>query len=375
MLTWKVADIIQTLPFDQVQYLEEYMASSAQQFLKAMKALEGASNTQSPTKEIIKMRRRVNPVQLFIRNVVRLIVFVPLWWLIALPNFRTFGTGLAGSGAALLVGPLAYGILKTIVILWLANVLAGMFHVLPEWERMVLLRMGKSVGTRGPGLFIVPPFLYSVARIIDIRISTYEVKATRTLTMDNIPVDITAAIELEVENPEKAAIDVSDYWKTTEWASMEALKSTIGSSKLRALLSETEKISAMLKAEIDAAATDYGVNVRAVRVTDVAAPPSLIEELAVIARAERSAKAKLIQADAEKDVANALSEAAQKLAEQEGTMELRQIQALLEMSKEESAMIIIYPMDSLAGGQIASATAGAQSVARTKKKVPPQSQV
>ena len=351
------------------------MANSAQQFLKVVKALEGASNTQSPKKEIINMRRRVNPVQLFIRNLVRLIVFVPLWWLIALPNFRTFWTGMAGFGGAPLFGPLGFGIIKTIVIFWIANVVARMIYVLPEWERIVLLRMGKSVGARGPGLFIVPPFLYSVARIIDIRISTYEVKATRTLTMDNIPVDITAAIELEVENPEKAAIDVKDYWKTTEWASMEALKSTIGSSDLRTLLSETEEISAMLKAEIDAAATDYGVNVRAVRVTDVAAPPSLIEELAVIARAERSAKAKRIQALAEMEVATALSEASQQLLGQEGAMELRQIQALLEMSKEESAMIIIYPMDSIAGGQIANATAGAQSVAIGKKKVPPKPQV
>jgi regulator of protease activity HflC (stomatin/prohibitin superfamily) len=346
------------------------MSSSAQQFLKVMKALDGASSTQSPTKEIIKMRRRVNPVQLFIRNVVRLIVFVPLWMWIALPDFRIVWNGMVGFGASPIIGPLGFGLLKTIIILWLANVLARMFYVLPEWERMVLLRMGKSVGTRGPGLFIIPPFLYSVARIIDIRISTYEVKATRTLTMDNIPVDITAAIELEVENPEKAAIDVSDYWKTTEWASMEALKSTIGSSDLRTLLSETEKISAMLKTEIDAAATDYGVNVRAVRVTDVTAPPSLVEELAVIARAERSAKAKRIQADAEREVATALAEASQTLSEQEGTMELRQIQALLEMSKEESAMIIIYPMDSLAGGQIAGATAGAQSTLKMQNAPP-----
>jgi regulator of protease activity HflC (stomatin/prohibitin superfamily) len=245
-----------------------------------------------------------------------------------------------------------------------------MFHVLPEWERMVLLRMGKSVGERGPGLFVVPPFLFSVARIIDIRISTYEVKATKTLTKDNIPVDITAAIELEVESPEKASIDVVDYWKTTEWASMEALKSTIGANDLRMLLSETEQIGSMLKAEIDAAATDYGVNVRAVRITDVTAPPSLIEELAVIARAERSAKAKLIQADAEKAVATALAEATQTLAGQEGTMQLRQIQALLEMSKEESAMIIIYPMDSLAGAQIASATAGAHTKEKGPKLIP-----
>lgn len=110
---------------------------------------------------------------------------------------------------------------------------------------------------------------------------------------------------------------------------------------------------------------------RSVRITDVAAPPSLIEELALIARAERSAKAKRIQADAEKEVATALAEASQTLSKQEGTMELRQIQALLEMSKEESAMIIIYPMDSLAGGQIANATAGSQLL-RTRAKRPPK---
>jgi regulator of protease activity HflC (stomatin/prohibitin superfamily) len=339
------------------------MTSSTQQVLNIARALD-SGDTQSLQSEVRHMRRRTNPVQIFIRNLVRLILFVPLWLLIALPNFRGFLGGVTGVGPAASVGTLAWGIVETFIILWFANVLARMFHVLPEWDRMVLLRMGKSVGERGPGLFIVPPFLYSIARIIDIRISTYEVKATKTLTRDNIPVDITAAIELEVESPEKAAIDVKDYWKTTEWASMEALKSTIGANDLRMLLSETETVGSMLKAEIDAAATDYGVNVRAVRITDVTAPPTLVEELAVIARAERSAKAKRIQADAEKDVAAALAEATHMLESQEGSMQLRQIQALLEMSKEESAMIIIYPMDSLSGQLIANATAGAQSLGK-----------
>jgi regulator of protease activity HflC (stomatin/prohibitin superfamily) len=209
-----------------------------------------------------------------------------------------------------------------------------------------------------------------VARIIDIRISTYEVKATKTLTKDNIPVDVIAAVELEVENPEMAAVRVKDYWKTTEWASMEALKSTIGANDLRLLLSETEKIGSELKAEIDGAAKDYGINVRAVRITDVTAPPSLVEELAVIARAERSAKAKRIQAEAEKQVAESLRKASETLSAQEGTMELRQIQALLEMSKEESSMIIIYPADSFRGEMIASAAAGSQTAIRRRKAHP-----
>ena len=249
-----------------------------------------------------------NPVQAFIRNFIRLVVFIPLWLIFAMSNFtRSWGGGD--------INQLVYGVIKTVVILWIANVLAGMFYILPQWERLVLLRMGKSVGTRGPGLFIIPPFIYSVARILDIRIQTYEVKATKTLTRDNIPIDVTAAVELEVENPEKAAIAVQDYWKTTEWASMEALKSTIGGNDLRLLLSETERVAADLKAIIDNAASDFGINVRAVRITDVGTPPSLVEELAVIARAERSAKAKQIQADAEVNVATALAQASKILSQ------------------------------------------------------------
>ena len=296
-----------------------------------------------------------NPVQVFIRNFIRLVIFVPLWLIFGLGFFtRAFRDGGAPS-------QIVYGVIVSLVILWVSNIVAGMFYVLPQWQRLVLLRLGKSVGTRGPGLFIIPPFIYSVARILDVRIQTYEVKATKTLTKDNIPIDVTAAIELEVENPEKAAIAVQDYWKTTEWASMEALKSTIGGNDLRPLLSETERIATDLKKIIDSAASDYGVNVRAVRITDVGTPLTLVEELAVIARAERSAQAKQIQADAEVAVANALAEASAVLSNAEGSLELRQIQALLDISKEESAMVIVYPMDSAMGRQIASAAAGNQT--------------
>ena len=300
-----------------------------------------------------------NPVQVFIRNVVRLVVGIPLWLLIALPSFREFQR--TGAESQLIIGAVI-----TLAILWVANIIARIFYILPQWERIVLLRLGKSVGARGPGLFIVPPFIYSVARILDVRITTYEVKATKTLTRDNIPIDVTAAVELEIEDPEKAAIDVQDYWKTTEWASMEALKSTIGGNDLRPLLSETERIATDLKREIDSAAKEYGVNVRAVRITDVGTPPTLIEELAVIARAERSAKAKQIQADAEILVANAISEATDILSASEGAMELRQIQALLDISKEESAMVIVYPMGSMMGQQIAAAVAGSQTDKKDK---------
>ncbi|MEN8154761.1 MAG: SPFH domain-containing protein [Acidobacteriota bacterium] len=319
------------------------------------------------------MIRRRNAVQTFMRNIIRWGLAIPLWYLLVWPMYsQNYRSVLELLNNPPQPGKIFTGVLLTFFILWFSNVMAKMVHILPEWERLVLLRMGKSVGARGPGFFLIPPFIYSVARIVDIRIATYEVKATRTLTKDNVPIDVTAAVEMEIENPEKAVIAVKDYWKTTEWASMEALKSSIGRNDLRPLLSETEMIASNVKLEIDEAAKDYGVNVRAVRITDIAAPPSLVEELAVIARAERSAKAKQIEATAEKAVALQLAEAMSTLSTQEGAMELRQIQALLEMSKEESSTIIIYPMDSLTGERIASATAGAKT---GEKKIIKNSQV
>jgi len=295
-----------------------------------------------------------NPVQNFMRGLIRLVILVPLWLIIVFPLFGRFRHGVDGS--------IVWVVLFTIAIFWVANLFAKMVYVLPQWQRMVLLRLGKSVGVRGPGFFLIPPFIYSVARIVDIRITTYAVKATKTLTKDNIPVDVTAAVELEVENPEKAVIDVQNYWKTTEWVSMEALKSTIGANDLRPLLSDTDRIAEELKAIIDRAASDYGVNVRAVRITDVGTPHSLVEELAVIARAERSAKAKVIQAKAELTVAESLAEASRMLADQSNAMELRQIQALLDISKEEGSMVIVYPAKfGGMGEQIAAATAGNQA--------------
>ncbi len=307
---------------------------------------------------------RKNPVQNFMRSLIRLVVFAPLWLLFVWPDFDVVNFEFDLT--------VLWIIFKTIAIFWFANIFAKMVYVLPQWQRMVLLRLGKSVGARGPGFFLVPPFIYSVARILDIRITTYEVKATKTLTKDNIPIDVTAAVELEIENPEKAAIDVQNYWKTTEWASMEALKSTIGSNDLRPLLSETDRIAEELKRGIDSAASDFGVNVRAVRITDVGTPPSLVEELAVIARAERSAKAKKIQAEAEKFVATSLAEASRTLASAPNSMDLRQIQALLDISKEESSMVIVYPMSSMMGQQIAAATAGNKVENRKATDIPLQ---
>ncbi len=301
-----------------------------------------------------------NTVQSFIRSVSFLATFVFFGAVVLFP-LSVLITADIGPGSILFFLFLGLD-------LWLSSLISKMFYVLPEWERLVLLRLGNFVGVRGPGLFVIPPFVYSVASIVDVRITTCKVEATATLTRDNVPTRVTAAIEFKVEDPQKAVIDVKDYLSSVIWLSTEALKNTIGSLDLKGLLSNRDEIAAQLKAQIDGSAAEYGVDVRAVRITDVDTPPELIQELAVIARARRAAEAKQIQAEAEVAVAQKMAEASKILAEQEGGFHLREIQNLAEISKEESSMIIIYPHQSAAGEGVAHA-----AVALAAKKIPPQS--
>jgi len=236
---------------------------------------------------------------------------------------------------------------------WMSSIISKTFYVLPEWERMVLLRLGKFAGVRGPGFFVIPPFVYSVASVVDTRIRTRQVEATDTLTKDNVPTKVTAAIEFFVVDPQKATLEVQDYLSSVVWLATESLKNTIGNMDLKALLANRDEIASSLRVQMDKAAEEYGVDIRAVRITDISTPTSLVEELAVIARAKRASEAKRIQAEAEVLVAEKMKEASLILAESQGAFRLRQIQVMSEMSKEESSMIIVYPYDSTSGREIA----------------------
>ena len=215
---------------------------------------------------------------------------------------------------------------------------------------------------------MIPPFIYSVASIVDIRIETRQVEATNTLTKDNVPTKVTAAVEFRVEDPRKAVIDVQNYKQSVIWLATEALKNTIGSMTLKELLGEREQIAVSLKEHIDKGAIVYGIDVRAVRITDIDTPETLIEELAVIARSKRAARAKQIQAEAEVFVAEKIAEATDILAKHKGGFRLRELQVLSDISKEESSMIIIYPHSDREGQNIANAAAGSRTKTTEEKQ-------
>lgn len=291
-----------------------------------------------------------NQVQSFVRLIAFLVAFTILSILFLLP--------VSGISAAIFGSTLPLLLPAAVVNAWLSSIISKMFYILPEWQSMVLLRLGKFVGVRGAGFIVIPPFIYSVADIVDMRIVTQQVEATATLTKDNVPTKVTAAVEFKVEDPRKATIDVRDYRSSVIWLSTEALKNTIGSLDLKELLSERDQISDSLRVQIDEGAARYGVDIHAVRITDVDTPPSLVEELAVIARARRAAEAKKLQAEAEIMVAEKLKEASQILSTSENGVRLRELQILSEMSKEESSMVIIYPYGDRSGQEIANGAAG-----------------
>lgn len=293
-----------------------------------------------------------NSVQTFVRGLVFIVSAIILGVLLILP-LASLSNNLMGSS-----GPFA--IPAAIFVFWVSAIISRIFYILPEWQAMVVLRLGKFDGVRGAGFFIIPPFIYSVASIVDMRIETHQVEATATLTKDNVPTKVTAAVEFRVEDAKKATIDVQNYRSSVIWLSTEALKNTIGSLDLKELLSERDQIANSLKQQIDQGAAVYGVDIRAVRITDIDTPQSLVEELAVIARARRAAEAKKIQADAEILVAEKIAEAGAMLNESKHGMRLRELQILSEMSKEESSMVIIYPYGDRNAQEIANAAGGTQ---------------
>jgi regulator of protease activity HflC (stomatin/prohibitin superfamily) len=237
--------------------------------------------------------------------------------------------------AVLAIGGLLAVILPTMV--------SSSLYIVSEYERVIVLKLGKFVGVRGPGRFWVipyPPFNESVTAQIDLRIHTRVIKAAETLTQDNVPVGCEAVLFWRVENPQRAALSVADYREAVFQAANSALKDTIGTLELTELLSEREKVSRRLKQIIDAAVKLFGVDVTSVEITDVRVPPDLIQELSVLAQSRRAAAAKVAEAEAEKAIAERFNEAAELMSEQ--GMEIYRLNVLERIGREEGSQIIVY---------------------------------
>ena len=315
--------------------------------------------------------RSINRVQRVVRTLIWFGLFLVLGILTAIAALVLSAIHTALGIAGLLIG----GLLTLVV----PGMVASSFYIIPEFQRLVVLKMGKFAGVKGPGrLWVIPypPRYESVAAEIDTRVRTRVITAAQTLTADNVPVGVEAVIFWRVEDPETAALKVAHYAEAVFQAANSALKDTIGTLELTDLLGEREKVSHRLKDIIDKAAATFGIDVSSVEITDVHVPSDLIQELSVLAQSRRSAQAKIAEADAEKEIAQKLQEAA--LLMDHRALEMYRLNVLERIGREEGSQIVVYGMgggDTRMGTEIAAAAAGAQIAAsrppRQQTTVPP----
>jgi regulator of protease activity HflC (stomatin/prohibitin superfamily) len=210
--------------------------------------------------------------------------------------------------------------------------------VAAPWHRVVVLRLGRFHGLRGPGLFGIIPVIDTIPYWIDVRVITTAFKAEKTLTKDTVPVDVDAVLFWKVFDPEKAALAVADYASAIGWASQTALRDVIGKTLLADLLEGRTKISSELQQIIDARTEPWGVNVISVEVRDVLIPQALEDAMSMQAQAERERQARVILGDSERQVAEKFGEAAKTYAHDPVALHLRAMNMLYEGLKENATI-------------------------------------
>ena len=214
-------------------------------------------------------------------------------------------------------------------------------RVARQWERAIVLRLGRFSGMRGPGLFWVVPFVDIVGSWIDQRTITTSFAAEQTLTSDTVPVNVDAVLFWLVHDPQKAALEVQSYAQAVSWAAQTALRDIIGRTPLIELLRGRERIEADLQALIDQRSNPWGITVQSVEMRDVVIPNALQDAMSREAQAAREKQARIILGQAEMEIAHSFEEAAKSYQNNPTALHLRAMNMLYEGLKEKGALMLI----------------------------------
>jgi regulator of protease activity HflC (stomatin/prohibitin superfamily) len=214
-------------------------------------------------------------------------------------------------------------------------------RIAQQWERAVVLRFGKFIGLRGPGLFWVVPFMDRVSTWIDQRTITTSFAAEQTLTADTVPVNVDAVLFWMVHDAQKAALEVQDYAQAVSWAAQTALRDIIGRTTLTDLLRGREHIEDELQALIDQRSNPWGVTVSSVEMRDVVIPGALQDAMSREAQAAREKQARIILGEAEMEIARSFQEAAKSYRDNPTALHLRAMNMLYEGLKEKGALMLV----------------------------------
>jgi regulator of protease activity HflC (stomatin/prohibitin superfamily) len=234
---------------------------------------------------------------------------------------------------------MSYGIVVVALILLL---LFSTFRILNEYERGVMLTLGRFSGVKGPGIVIVFPVLQQM-RKVDLRVVVFNVPKQDVITRDNVSVKVNAVVYFRVVDPGKSILQVENFFEATSQVAQTTLRSVLGQHDMDDLLSQRDKLNADVQQILDQSTENWGIKVSNVEIKDVDLDESMIRAMAKQAEAERTRRAKIIHAEGESQAAQGLVQAAESLARQPTAMQLRYLQTLADISHEKT-QIIVFPL-------------------------------
>lgn len=230
----------------------------------------------------------------------------------------------------------------SIVVALVALFLASAIKIVREYERGVIFRLGRLVGTKGPGLFFIIPIVDKMV-MVDLRTITLDVPPQEVITRDNVPVSVNAVVYFRVVDPQAAVVEVLDFIEATRQISMTTLRSVLGKAELDEILAAREKLNQELQAIIDEHTDPWGIKVITVEIKDVKIPTEMQRAIARQAEAERERRSKIINAEGELQAAEKLREAAEIMQRSAGALQLRYLQTLAELATE-NAHTVVFPV-------------------------------
>jgi regulator of protease activity HflC (stomatin/prohibitin superfamily) len=246
-------------------------------------------------------------------------------------------------GAILGDGKYSDALLGGWVVVWMLIGIYLLFalKVASQWEKVIVLRLGRFLGLKGPGLFWIIPIVDTTPTWIDHRVMVTPFAAQKTLTKDTVPVDVDAVLFWVVWDAEKAALEVEDYRAAVDWAAQTALRDIIGKKMLADILVGRSSIDQELQQVIDERTTPWGVTVQSVEIRDIVIPQDLEDAMSRQAQAERERQARVILGESEKQIAASFAEASQAYINNPTALHLRAMNMLFEGLKEKGALVIV----------------------------------
>jgi regulator of protease activity HflC (stomatin/prohibitin superfamily) len=256
------------------------------------------------------------------------------------------------------------------VLILAAVLIAFSIKIADQWEKAVVLRMGKFIGLKGPGLYFVIPILDRIATYIDQRVRVTDFKAEETLTKDTVPVNVDAVVYWLVWDVEKAALEVEEYIKAVEYIAQTGLRDIIGKHELADLLQHREKIAEALQVTLDEHTNPWGITCQNVGIKDIIIPSALADAMSKQAQAERERQARIILGTAETEIAEKFEIASRKYLNNPVALQLRGMNMLFEGLKEKGSLMIVpsSALESMNLGAIGGLSALSEMTAQKNQK-------